>query len=64
MTPLKMCEFQEIFDDGELVAISGHNRIYYHSETCIPIMPKELDYDSEGEPDPRLDIFCIFFNFY
>jgi polycomb protein SUZ12 len=52
----KMCEFQEV-DDGELEQqrqyISGHNRIYYHSETCIPIMPKELDYDSEGEPDPR-----------
>lgn len=52
----KMCEFQEV-DDGELEQqrqyISGHNRIYYHSETCIPIMPKELDYDSEGEPDPK-----------
>lgn len=33
--------------------ISGHNRIYYHTDTCIPIMPKELDYDSEGE----LEIF-------
>lgn len=52
----KMCEFLEA-DDGELDQqrqyISGHNRIYYHSETCIPIMPKELDYDSEGEPDPK-----------
>ena len=52
----KMSEFQEA-DDGELDQqrqyISGHNRIYYHSETCIPIMPKELDYDSEGEPDPK-----------
>lgn len=52
----KMCEFLEA-DDGELDQqrqhISGHNRIYYHSETCIPIMPKELDYDSEGEPDPE-----------
>jgi polycomb protein SUZ12 len=52
----KMDEFFEA-DDGELDQqrqyISGHNRIYYHSETCIPIMPKELDYDSEGEPDPK-----------
>jgi polycomb protein SUZ12 len=51
-----MNEFQEA-DDGELDQqrqyISGHNRIYYHSETCIPILPKELDYDSEGEPDPK-----------
>lgn len=52
----KMCEFLEA-DDGELEQqrqyISGHNRIYYHSETCIPIMPKELEYDSEGEADPK-----------
>lgn len=52
----KMSEFLEI-DDGELDQqrqySSGHNRIYYHSETCIPIMPKELDYDSEGDPDPK-----------
>lgn len=51
-----MSEFLEI-DDGELDQqrqySSGHNRIYYHSETCIPIMPKELDYDSEGDPDPK-----------
>lgn len=51
-----MSEFLEA-DDGELdqqrTYISGHNRIYYHSETCIPILPKELDYDSEGEPDPK-----------
>ena len=51
-----MSEFQEA-DDGELDQqrqyISGHNRIYYHSETCIPILPKELNYDSEGEPDPK-----------
>jgi polycomb protein SUZ12 len=51
-----MTEFLEA-DDGELDSqrqyISGHNRIYYHSETCIPILPKELDYDSEGEPDPK-----------
>lgn len=52
----KMCEFLEA-DDGELDQqrqyTSGHNRIFFHSETCIPIMPKELDYDSEGEPDPK-----------
>lgn len=40
-----LSEFQEA-DDGELDQqrqyISGHNRIYYHSETCIPIMPKEV----------------------
>lgn len=52
----KMAEFHEIDDsdmDQQRQYISGHNRIYYHSETCIPIMPKELDYDSEGESDPK-----------
>ncbi|CAO1436846.1 unnamed protein product [Diamesa tonsa] len=52
----KMAEFNEIDDsdmDQQRQYISGHNRIYYHSETCIPIMPKELDYDSEGESDPK-----------
>jgi polycomb protein SUZ12 len=47
-----MAEFQENDDacfDQQHQYISGHNRIYYHSETCVPIMPKELEYDSEGE---------------
>lgn len=50
----KMSEFAEN-DDNDLETrqyFIGHNRIYYHSETCIPILPKELDYDSEGEPNP------------
>jgi polycomb protein SUZ12 len=52
----KMSEFLEADDseiDQQRQCISGHSRIYFHSETCIPIMPKELDYDSEGEPDPK-----------
>lgn len=51
----KMSEFLEA-DDNDLETrqyFSGHNRIYYHSETCIPILPKELEYDSEGEPNPK-----------
>lgn len=50
----KMNEFAENDDnDLERQYFSGHNRIYYHSETCIPILPKELEYDSEGEPNPK-----------
>lgn len=32
--------------------ITGHNRLYHHTETCLPVHPKELDIDSEGEFDP------------
>ncbi|XP_039967024.1 polycomb protein Su(z)12 isoform X3 [Bactrocera neohumeralis] len=32
--------------------ITGHNRLYHHTETCLPVHPKELDIDSEGESDP------------
>lgn len=47
-----LTELQENEDfDQQHHFISGHNRIYYHTDTCIPIMPKELDYDSEGELD-------------
>ncbi|XP_058792791.1 polycomb protein suz12-B isoform X2 [Phymastichus coffea] len=33
--------------------ITGHNRLYHHTVTCLPIYPKELDADSEGENDPK-----------
>lgn len=26
--------------------------LYHHTITCLPIQPKELDVDSEGESDP------------
>ncbi|XP_068249391.1 polycomb protein suz12-A isoform X1 [Palaemon carinicauda] len=31
--------------------ILGHNRLYHHTMTCLPIQPHELDEDSEGEHD-------------
>ncbi|CAL4117818.1 unnamed protein product [Meganyctiphanes norvegica] len=31
--------------------ILGHNRLYHHSMTALPIQPHELDEDSEGEHD-------------
>lgn len=32
--------------------IQGHNRLYFHSVTCQPMMPKEIDEDSESENNP------------
>lgn len=26
--------------------------LYHHTMTCLPVHPKELDIDSEGESDP------------
>ncbi|XP_055845929.1 polycomb protein Su(z)12-like isoform X2 [Episyrphus balteatus] len=31
---------------------TGHNRLYYHTETFLPVHSNELDIDSEGESDP------------
>ena len=28
-------------------------RLYHHTTTCLPIYPKEMDIDSEGENDPE-----------
>uniref|UniRef100_A0A1A9VKX1 VEFS-Box domain-containing protein n=1 Tax=Glossina austeni TaxID=7395 RepID=A0A1A9VKX1_GLOAU len=45
-----------VLDEDELSNqrpyITGHNRLYHHTETCLPVHPKELDIDSEGESDP------------
>ncbi|GBP54281.1 Polycomb protein Su(z)12 [Eumeta japonica] len=49
-------EFLEL-DDNELIDaqrpyLTGHNRLYHHTITCLPVYPNELDIDSEGETDP------------
>lgn len=38
--------------DSQRPYITGHNRMYHHTMTCLPVHPKELDIDSEGESDP------------
>lgn len=40
--------------DGEQqrTYISGHNRLYFHSDSCMPLRPQEMDVDSEDERDP------------
>nr|XP_002129124.1 polycomb protein suz12-A [Ciona intestinalis] len=32
---------------------AGHHRLYFHSETVVPIRPCEFDVDSEEETDPE-----------
>lgn len=33
--------------------LTGHNRLYHHTMTCLPVHARELDADSEEESDPR-----------
>ncbi|XP_062853425.1 polycomb protein suz12-B [Trichomycterus rosablanca] len=51
-----LSEFLES-EDGELeqqrLYVSGHNRLYFHSDSCMPLRPQEMDLDSEDERDPE-----------
>ncbi|XP_003706889.2 polycomb protein Su(z)12 [Megachile rotundata] len=55
-TKPSLSEFLEL-DENEYESqrpyITGHNRLYHHTVTCLPIYPKEMDIDSEGENDPK-----------
>ncbi|XP_052862937.1 polycomb protein suz12-A [Anopheles cruzii] len=44
------CEENEY--DSQRPFITGHNRMYHHTMTCLPVHPRELDIDSEAESDP------------
>lgn len=33
--------------------MSGHNRLYFHSDSCMPLRPHEMEEDSEDEKDPE-----------
>ncbi|KAJ8404218.1 hypothetical protein AAFF_G00339910 [Aldrovandia affinis] len=54
-TKPSLSEFLES-EDGELeqqrTYISGHNRLYFHSDSCMPLRPQEMEVDSEDERDP------------
>ncbi|XP_061837426.1 polycomb protein suz12-B-like [Nerophis lumbriciformis] len=54
-TEPSLSEFLE-WEDGERerqgTSISGHNRLYFHSDSCVPLRPQEMEVDSEDEPDP------------
>ncbi|KAJ0178165.1 hypothetical protein K1T71_005988 [Dendrolimus kikuchii] len=51
-----LAEFLELEDTEMIEAqrpyITGHNRLYHHTITCLPVYPNELDIDSESETDP------------
>ncbi|XP_030064249.1 polycomb protein SUZ12 isoform X1 [Microcaecilia unicolor] len=55
-TKASMSEFLES-EDGEVeqqrTYSSGHNRLYFHSDTCLPLRPQEMEVDSEDEKDPE-----------
>ncbi|XP_035034758.1 polycomb protein suz12-B isoform X2 [Hippoglossus stenolepis] len=55
-TKPSLSEFLET-EDGELeqqrTYVSGHNRLYFHSDSCMPLRPQEMDVDSEDERDPE-----------
>ncbi|XP_026687114.1 polycomb protein suz12-like [Diaphorina citri] len=39
--------------DGHRPVVSGHNRLYHHTITCLPVLPKEMDQDSDDQKDPK-----------
>ncbi|KAM8845704.1 polycomb protein suz12-A-like isoform 1-T1 [Spinachia spinachia] len=52
-TKASLSEFLEPEDgDQEQPIISGHNRLYFHSDSCVPLRPQEMEVDSEDERDP------------
>ena len=53
--PPDLSEFLEPDDDNVVSRqfIQGHNRLYYHSNSVIPLLPNEIEEDSEDEIDPE-----------
>ena len=54
--PHSLSEFDEPDDEDGVngrLHIFGHNRLYYHTNSCLPIRPQEMDFDSEAENDPE-----------
>ncbi|XP_034566765.1 polycomb protein suz12-B-like [Notolabrus celidotus] len=54
-TKPSLSEFLES-EDGDQeqprTLISGHNRLYFHSDSCVPLRPQEMEVDSEDERYP------------
>lgn len=54
-TKPSLSEFLESEDgdrEQQRTYISGHNRLYFHSDSCTPLRPQEMEVDSEDERDP------------
>lgn len=55
-TKPSLSEFLESEDvelEQQRTYVSGHNRLYFHSDSCMPLRPQEMDVDSEDERDPE-----------
>jgi len=54
--PPTLSEFQDTESDtgGQLhrQLVQGHNRLYFHSMTCSPVRPQELDHEGHEETHP------------
>ncbi|XP_078467331.1 polycomb protein SUZ12 isoform X3 [Lampetra planeri] len=46
-------ESDELEVEQQRPYVSGHDRLYFHSDTCLPLRPQEMDEDSEDENDPE-----------
>uniref|UniRef100_UPI0035900A4F polycomb protein SUZ12 isoform X2 n=1 Tax=Myxine glutinosa TaxID=7769 RepID=UPI0035900A4F len=46
-------ESEELEVEQQRPFVSGHDRLYFHSDTCLPLRPQEMDVDSEDENDPE-----------
>jgi hypothetical protein len=60
LTFCKKFDLQSAFMDGDdedadthRPIVHGHDRLYYHTNTCAPIRPQDMDIDSEDENDPQ-----------
>lgn len=54
--PNKRDSYEDLYDadiDTCRPTVFGHDRLYYHSHTCLPIRPQDMDDDSESEADPE-----------
>uniref|UniRef100_A0A3Q2DU70 SUZ12 polycomb repressive complex 2 subunit a n=1 Tax=Cyprinodon variegatus TaxID=28743 RepID=A0A3Q2DU70_CYPVA len=55
-TEPSLSEFLELEDSdreqNQRTFTSGHNRLYFHSDSCLPMRPQEMEEDSEDERDP------------
>ncbi|PAA80430.1 hypothetical protein BOX15_Mlig031225g1 [Macrostomum lignano] len=46
------CSAQQTLVANPRPLVSGHTRQYFHSQTCVPLLPQEIDADSEDEIAP------------
>lgn len=54
----RRCSLSEFLGDdlcGETPRpfVAGHSRLYHHTGTCLAVQPREMENDSEDEPDPE-----------